>query len=233
MPNDAREERAKIRSKVTQFPDAVLDKIDEELRRGRGATMCLKVLKTDYQGPLVLPSRDTMEGYIRARRPQVDAAVARRLEQESKLSNLPDIPDLRRVVAGGNLNALLSAEMAVRAERIEIIRELQGSLADVGYERVLADNLSKLTEDIEKKLKLETAGGMQGERLRAVVNVLLRHISGAVSQAYRDVHSDNKLDQFVKALDKRIDVLDFDTIEDEVTSAVSDQKKVLNLPEHT
>jgi hypothetical protein len=106
-------------------------------------------------------------------------------------------------------------------------------LSDARYEAILLDALKDITGTVEKQLEMDQASGMERSRLQAILNVLLRHISGAVSQAYKDVHSDNKLDIFVKALEKRLDGLPLDMIEAEVTAVVTETPKaVLNLPEH-
>jgi hypothetical protein len=234
MLADARGDRKTIRSKVAQFPDDILDLLDAEISLGRGSSACMKVLKLNYRGTLLLPSRDTMENYVRSRRAQLRGAVDRRLELESRLSSLPEVPDLRLVTSGRDMHRVMDTVLDLQAERVEIIRELQGSLLDSRYEQILVDTLAKITATVEKKLKLEQSDGLQKTRLQAIVGVLLRHISGAVSSAYKDVHSDNKLDQFVKALDKRLDSLPLETIEAEVANAVTsrDGGKVLNLPEH-
>lgn len=231
MPSDAKTERGLIRSKISNFPDKILDKIDELIGRGQGATKCLAVIKLEYSGPLLLPSRAAMETYVRTRKPQLNTAVEKRLAAESRLSSLPHIPDLRVVVGRGNQHEIMDTVMAIQAERVEVVRELQTSLADPRYEAILSDALTKLTETVEKKLELEQAGGMDRAKLQAVASVLLRHVSNVVNQAYRDVHADNKLDVFIKSLEKRLDDLPYDSIETEVMAAVS-KKKILNLPEH-
>jgi hypothetical protein len=86
----------------------------------------------------------------------------------------------------------------------------------------LIDALGAMTETIEKQSELDKDLGFDHSRLQAVVSVLLKHISSTVSQAYKDVHGDEKLESFVKALDKRLDSLPFEVIEDEVMSVVTE-----------
>jgi hypothetical protein len=209
-----------------------LDKLDVLIRQGAGSTKLLAILKAEYSGPLVIPTRDTIESYLRARRPQLTGSVEAQLQLAKRLAELPPIPDLR-LVNRRDRPAVMDVILANQAERVELMKELQKYISDPRVEQTLTKTLVEITETIEKQIEMDTASGLEHHRLQAILDIMLRHISKAVSQAYKDVHSDNKHDVFVKALEKRLDALPIDSIEDEVQAAAVSDKKVLNLPEHT
>ncbi len=225
MPKENKNERQLIKSKVAQYEDKILDQIDSLISKGGGAISCLKVISLNYKGPLVPPSRDTMEKYIRRRKEQLGVKTDKRIAAEQAFLALNPLPDIRTIDLTDK-RATLGAILQQLAARVEVIKDIQEGQSDARYEKILADALAEMRETVAMQADMDNKLGLERTRLQAIVNVLLRHISATVSQAYKDVHGDEKLDAFVKALEKRLDSLPFDVIESEVLSVVTEQNVI-------
>jgi hypothetical protein len=218
------EMRASIKSKILQYPEKILDLIDAEIRKGYGSLSCMKVVKLNYQGTLVMPSRDTFERYIAERRKQFGMATDKKLWAEQQIANLPPAPSLRSI-SGEDKRTLLEATRLILAERIDKVREVQETQMDSRYEAILTNDLEAHRDIVIKQLDVDARLGLAQMKLQAVVNVLLKHLSQVIGQAYRDIHGTDKSDSFRKALEHRIDALNFDVIEQEVAAAMKEQEE--------
>jgi hypothetical protein len=234
-PHTSKQARALIRNKITLFDEDVLDKLDSYINMGFGAASCLKNLKlSPLSAKIIMPSRDTMERYIAVRRPQLDNAVEKQLEAERQIMMLNPIPDIRTVDSKDKRKMLdvILRKLGYRVEIVEdILDSLSGGSADARYEKILAEALAEMRETIAMQVKLDEKLGFERDRLQAVVNVLLGHISSSVSQAYKDIHGDEKLEPFVKSLEKRLDTLPFEVIESEVMAVITENAAVVDTPE--
>lgn len=210
-----RQARGLINSKVVQYPENVLDALDDVIRRGHGSIECMKTLARLYRGDRVPPSRDTMETYVRKRREQIKEGSDRQLSVQRTLTELLD---LTAVDFTDKRGALLAVKKNMAA-RIEKAKEIQENLLDPRFEKIIVEGLTQLRETIVEEVKLEEKAGFGQQRIQVVVSVLLKHISTAITQAYKDVNGEGSLDAFTKALEKRLDVLPIDLIEQDILSA--------------
>lgn len=202
------------KNKLQLFPQGIRDQLDVLIHSGRGGGVILSYLKRNYRGPLEIPSLATCVKYVTLRRNALGGEQGK-LQIQRILSKKMDFTTIPK----NDKRAMLQAVIEFMAWRIEQVKLITEHLKSPQYERIITDDTRVILETITKQIALEKEFGINAERVRVVLSVLLRHMGVRVQQAYMDVNGNNKIDQFVARLGELMDELDLDTIEQEATEA--------------
>jgi hypothetical protein len=207
-------------NKMFGLPLDVLYKVDDFIMNGDGPTKTRDYCILKSQGKPVVPDVRGVKRYMTWRMKDMlgkDTMQVRRmqiLEQNEKLAKaLEGAVDLR-TTDPKNLEESYRALAKNYQSRIEVVKEMQESLADPKYEAILRmylDSYSKILDNISQLTKPD------GSNLAvAIFRRFLSDMTPMLYQAFLEVCGNEKIDQFKEKFRIKVEKMDMPKLANEV-----------------
>ncbi len=205
----------RFQNRLFEFGAAWLGDIDKKVAKGDTAQGILDWLKSKYSGPLPMPTRKTVQAYVKWRRQALrvtaGAAVRIRLETERTESELKEM--LLRLQIGemeiGDRKVVLEKMVRFLLVRTERISQVQENLLDPRFEQAITNHLGLVKTTVDTLLKMEGQIGAHEFIARRIVEMFLADMAPILKQAAEDTYGPEKLKAFLERVNKGYARIDF------------------------
>lgn len=221
------------KNRMFGFPADILIGVSEIVAAGGRGKRVIEFMKRDYDGPLKIPDRKSVDRYIKylLENDLADKGKASKIKDGIKITTDEIMEMQRRLNISGidptQIKAGLQKMIAVMAVRFEFNSQLQNVMLDPRVEANMIKWMDSMRETYAKLLDIEIQVSSYEAMATLIVEKYLYEMASHARRAAEETYGSAKSKEFLEKLDRYTRGIDFDRIRTEANAEVIIMEKEL------